>query len=67
MDLKTVSDSTPALKKVPLNSHRIFRAEFKQHLIGPCQQPDTSVAKVVIQHQINADLPHKCASLKGVK
>jgi len=36
MDLKTVSDSTPTLKK----PHRIFTAEFKQHLIG------TSVAKV---------------------
>ena len=55
MDLKTVSDSTPTLKK----PRRIFTAEFKQHLVGLCQQPDTSVAKVAMQHQINANLLHK--------
>ncbi|MHA3053491.1 IS66-like element accessory protein TnpA [Acinetobacter sp. ANC 4640] len=55
MDLKTVSDSTPALKK----PRRTFTAEFKHQLIQQCQQPDTSVAKVAMQHQVNANLLHK--------
>jgi hypothetical protein len=42
MDLKTVIDSTPTLKK----PRRTFTAEFKHQLIQQCQQPDTSVAKV---------------------
>ncbi|MGL5404848.1 MAG: transposase, partial [Acinetobacter sp.] len=36
-----------------------FTAEFKHQLIQQCQQPDTSVAKVAMQHQINANLLHK--------
>ena len=55
MDLKTVSDSTPTLKK----PRRTFTAEFKHQLIQQCQQPDTSVAKVAMQHQVNANLLHK--------
>ena len=55
MDLKTVIDSTPTLKK----PRRTFTAEFKHQLIQQCQQPDTSVAKVAMQHQINANLLHK--------
>ena len=55
MDLKTVIDSTPTLKK----PRRTFTAEFKHQLIQQCQQPDTSVAKVAVQHQINANLLHK--------
>jgi len=55
MDLKTVIDSTPTLKK----PRRTFTAEFKHQLIQQCQQPDTSVAKVTMQHQINANLLHK--------
>ena len=55
MDLKTVIDSTPMLKK----PRRTFTAEFKHQLIQQCQQPDTSVAKVAMQHQINANLLHK--------
>ena len=47
MDLKTVIDSTPTLKK----PRRTFTAEFKHQLIQQCQQPDTSVAKVAMQHQ----------------
>ncbi|MGT2571922.1 transposase, partial [Acinetobacter ursingii] len=50
MDLKTVTDSAPTLKK----PRRTFTAEFKNKLIQQCQQPDTSVAKVAMQHQINA-------------
>ncbi|WP_330221409.1 transposase [Acinetobacter ursingii] len=38
---------------------RTFTAEFKNKLIQQCQQPDTSVAKVAMQHQINANLLHK--------
>ena len=55
MDLKTVIDSTPTLKK----PRRTFTAEFKHQLIQQCQQPDTSVAKVAMQHQVNANLLHK--------
>ena len=55
MDLKTVIDSTPMLKK----PRRTLTAEFKHQLIQQCQQPDTSVAKVAMQHQINANLLHK--------
>lgn len=55
MDLKIVIDSTPTLKK----PRRTFTAEFKHQLIQQCQQPDTSVAKVTMQHQINANLLHK--------
>ena len=55
MDLKTVIDSTATLTK----PRRTFTAEFKHQLIQQCQQPDTSVAKVAMQHQINANLLHK--------
>ena len=55
MDLKTVIDSAPTLKK----PRRTFTAEFKHQLIQQCQQPDTSVANVAMQHQINANLLHK--------
>ena len=55
MDLKTVIDSAPTLKK----PRRTFTAEFKHQLIQQCQQPDTSVAKVAMQHQVNANLLHK--------
>ena len=55
MDLKTVIDTAPTLKK----PRRTFPAEFKHQLIQQCQQPDTSVAKVAMQHQINANLLHK--------
>ena len=40
-------------------TRRIFATEFKQHLVELCLQPDTSVAKVAMQHQINANLLHK--------
>lgn len=52
MDSKTVID-TPTLKK----PHQTFTAEFKHQLIHQCQQPDTSVAKVAMQH--HANLLHK--------
>ena len=55
MDLKTVIDTAPTLKK----PRRTFTAEFKHQLIQQCQQPDTSVAKVAMQHQINVNLLHK--------
>ena len=55
MDLKTVIDTAPTLKK----PRRTFTAKFKHQLIQQCQQPDTSVAKVAMQHQVNANLLHK--------
>jgi transposase-like protein len=55
MDLKTVIDNTATLKK----PRRTFTAEFKHQLIQQCQQSDTSVAKVAMQHQVNANLLHK--------
>ena len=53
MDLKTLIDSTATLKK----PRRTFTAEFKHQLIQQCQQPDTSVAKVAMQHQVNGKRP----------
>ena len=55
MGFKTVIESTATLKK----PRRTFTAEFKHQLIQQCQQPDTSVAKVAMQHQVNANLLHK--------
>ncbi|ENW32335.1 transposase [Acinetobacter lwoffii] len=40
-------------------ARRIFATDFKQNLVELCLQPDTSVAKVTMQHQINANLLHK--------
>lgn len=51
MDLTTVDiDSAPTLKM----PRRTFTAEFKNKPIQQYQQPDTSVAKMAMQHQINA-------------
>ena len=55
MALDTFIDTAPTLKK----PRRTFTAEFKHQLIQQCQQPDTSVAKVAMQHQVNANLLHK--------
>ena len=43
MDLKTVTDSAPTLKK----PRRTFTAEFKNKLIQQCQQPDTNVVPLI--------------------
>lgn len=55
MDLQTVIDSTPTLKK-PRRNHT---DEFKLQLIQQAQQPGESVAKVAMQYQVNANLLHK--------
>ena len=55
MDLKTVIDSTPTLKK----PRRTFTAEFKHQLIQQCQQPDTSVAKVAMQRKRPLNTPYE--------
>ncbi|MDV8156629.1 transposase [Acinetobacter bereziniae] len=63
MNLQTVIDSVPIHEEqCSARPRRTFTTEFKQHLIGLCQQPDTSVAKVAMQHQINANLLHKWIS-----
>ena len=63
MDLKTVIDSTPIHEEQrSARPRRTFTTEFKQHLIELCQHTDTSVAKVAMQHQINANLLHKWIS-----
>ena len=54
MDLKTSYRQCTNAKKPAEPS----TAEFKHQLIQQCQQPDTSVAKVAMQHQINANLLH---------
>ncbi|MEZ6841827.1 transposase [Acinetobacter baumannii] len=56
MDFKDSYRQCTNAKKKP---RRTFTAEFKHQLIQQCQQPDTSVAKVAMQHQINANLLHK--------
>ena len=50
MALDTFIDTEQTIKR----TRRIFAPEFKQHLVELCQQPDTSVAKVAMQHQVNA-------------
>jgi transposase-like protein len=55
MALDTFIDTEQTTEK----TRRIFAAEFKQHLVELCLQPDTSVAKVAMQHQVNANLLHK--------
>ena len=55
MALDTFIDTEQTIKR----TRRIFAPEFKQHLVELCQQPDTSVAKVAMQHQVNANLLHK--------
>jgi len=63
MDLQTVIDNIPIHEEQRSERpRRTFTTEFKQHLIELCQQPDTSVAKVAMQHQINANLLHKWMS-----
>lgn len=63
MDLKTVIDSASIHEKQrSARPRRTFTTEFKQHLVELCQQSDTSVAKVAMQHQINANLLHKWMS-----
>lgn len=63
MDLKTVIGSAPIHEEQrSTRPRRTFTTEFKQHLVELCQQPDTSVAKVAMQHQINANLLHKWIS-----
>ena len=55
MALDTFIDTEQTTKR----TRRIFAPEFKQQLVELCQQPDTSVAKVAMQHQINANVLHK--------
>lgn len=63
MHLQTVIDSASIHEEQrSTRPRRTFTTEFKQHLIELCQQPDTSVAKVAMQHQINANLLHKWMS-----
>ncbi len=38
---------------------RRFTAEFKARIIADCQQPDASVARVALKHNLNANLVHK--------
>lgn len=55
MALETFIDTEQTTER----ARRIFATDFKQHLVELCLQPDTSVAKVTMQHQINANLLHK--------
>ena len=54
MTLDTFIDTEQTVKR----TRRIFAPEFKRHLVELCQQPDTLVAKVAMQHQVNANLLH---------
>ena len=55
MDLKTVIDTAPTLKK----PRRTFTAEFKHQLIQQCQQPDRSVASYGPQHRTSVVINSK--------
>jgi len=48
--------TTPVLIKPP---RRQYDAEFKSAIVAACQQPGASVAKIALQHGINANLVHK--------
>ena len=59
MALDTFIDTFIDTEQTTERTRRIFATEFKQHLVELCLQPDTSVAKVAMQHQVNANLLHK--------
>ena len=56
MDLKTVIDSAPTLKSPSEPSRLNLNINLFSNV---SKMPDTSVAKVAMQHQINANLLHK--------
>ena len=59
MALDTFIDTFIDTEQTTERTRRIFATDFKQHLVELCLQPDTLVAKVAMQHQINANLLHK--------
>ncbi|WP_010324343.1 IS66-like element accessory protein TnpA [Marinobacterium stanieri] len=38
---------------------RRYTADFKARIIADCQQPNASVARVALKHNLNANLVHK--------
>jgi transposase len=38
---------------------RSFSAEFKARILAACEQPNTSVARVALENNLNANLVHK--------
>ncbi len=38
---------------------RRFTAEFKARIVADCQQPGASVARIALDHDLNANLVHK--------
>lgn len=48
----------PSVSKAP-NKRRRFTAEFKARIVADCLQPNASVARIALEHHLNANLLHK--------
>jgi len=48
----------PSVSEAP-NKRRRFTAEFKARVVAACQQPNASVARIALEHDLNANLVHK--------
>ena len=48
----------PSVSEAP-NKRRRYTAEFKARIVADCQQPDASVARIALDHGLNANLVHK--------
>lgn len=48
----------PSVSEAP-NKRRRFTADFKARVVAACQQPNASVARIALEHGLNANLVHK--------
>ena len=48
----------PSTSQAPIRRRR-FTAEFKARIVADCQQPGASVARIALDHGLNANLVHK--------
>lgn len=48
----------PSVSEAP-NKRRRYTAEFKARIVADCQQPNASVARIALKHNLNANLVHK--------
>ncbi|GGO79902.1 transposase [Marinobacterium nitratireducens] len=47
-----------SVSEAPIKRRR-FTAEFKVRIVADCQQPGASVARIALDHGLNANLVHK--------
>jgi len=61
-------DSTGIAQEKPERTRRSYTREFKRQIVTMCREDDRSIAKVAMEHQINANLIHKwCKQLSNVE